>query len=456
MYLPSDTAFEEACRTLDALLDELQFLDTDDIKSPVFNQLRRLNEQLLSCLDETGWLDIRRAVERNVLPKAQKLAQQSNLDGAEVFSVANLDALGPNGNILRLLAAAQVKQRMAQSDDQTVPRLESTDVTLLDLVEVQGRQTPPFRLGTLKEGEGEIPVVVELVTIDDKHSDVERCKRLIQRLEGVLSLGTTNTLPGFCALNCRGIYFDVDKQLIGLAYAYPPQASSSPAHVVSFAQLLAETPEPIDYENNVVVSIDDRVRLARDLALAVSNFHHIGWMHKNISSHTVLFFHDASLPPNDAAQPRPKPRHLDLSAPAFIGFSHSRKQDETTMSSKRYYTSIELRAYHHPEYTGDGTGGYGRKYRAGFDYYSLGLVLLELGHWWPLKNIVRNLDNRVALQDRVLRRSVPFLAGAIGEGYARATRACLSGELENGSVEENFSKLVIAPLEEMVSRRSKM
>ncbi|TGJ79367.1 hypothetical protein E0Z10_g9384, partial [Xylaria hypoxylon] len=149
-------------------------------------------------------------------------------------------------------------------------------------------------------------------------------------------------------------------------------------------------------------------------------------------------------------------RRLALSAPALIGFSHSRQKDETAMSSKRYHMSTELRAYHHPEYAGEGGGGDREAYRPEFDYYSLGLVLLELGHWWPLRNIVQDRHDRAAVRDYVLQRSVPFLAGAMGEAYARATEACLSGVLEGESVEENFSSLVIAPLEERLGYGSRM
>ncbi|KAF2962795.1 hypothetical protein GQX73_g10778 [Xylaria multiplex] len=432
LHLPADAAFDDACKTLDVLLDELRLLAHDDLTFPLFSQLRRLNEQLLSCLDVAGRLSIRRAVERNAIPIARKLARESKLppDAASTSEAALLGS-GPKANILRLLAAAQVKARMGQKDGQVVPRLKSADVTLNDSPKVADNTTTTttmFRLGTLRQDGGtvEIPVVVEEMTIDAKHAKPEYSDRLFKRLENVLSLGTADTLRDFRALNCCGIYFDMDNELIGLTYRYPPQVnssssssnSSSSTRVVSLAQLLAELPDTVDYKRNLVVGVDDRARLARDLALAVANFHHIGWMHKNL---------------------RPK--------------------DETAMSSKRYHTSFELRAYHHPEYAGEGSGAGGgdrEAYRPEFDYYSLGLVLLELGHWWPLRAIVpeRHRRDRAALRDYVLQRSVPFLAGAVGEAYAHATEACLSRNLGGESVEEDFSRLVIAPLEEQLGTRT--
>ncbi|TGJ81232.1 hypothetical protein E0Z10_g7550, partial [Xylaria hypoxylon] len=292
LYLPTDAAFDQACKTLDALLDELRLLAQDDLEFPLFSQLRRLNEELLSCLDVNGRLSIRRAVERSAIPIARKLARESKLPDTSVSETTLLGS-GPKANILRLLAAAQVKARMGQKDSQAVPKLKSTDVTLFDPPGVAKTATT-FRLGTLKQdGDAvEIPVVVEEMTIDAKHAKPEYSDRLFKRLENVLSLGTAETLQDFRALNCNGIYFDTDNELIGLAYRYPSKASgsNSSTRVVSLAQLLDEMRETVDYSRNVVIGLDDRVQLAHDLALAVSNFHHIGWMHKNISSHTVLFF----------------------------------------------------------------------------------------------------------------------------------------------------------------------
>lgn len=477
LYLPNDAAFDQLCKTLDALLDELRLLAQDDVGTPLFSQLRRLNEQLLSCLDTAGRLRIRRAVERDTIATVHDLARESGLPET-TMSETSLLASGPNANVLRRLAAAQVKKRMGKRNGQAVPRLQSTDVTLLN--PPKGPATPrTFRLGMLKQGGDavEIPVVVEEMTIEPKHAKAENSDRLFRRLENVLSfsLGNTDTLSDFRALNCSGIYFDMAKELIGLTYRYPSNtttttttvttsSSDGPARVVSLAQLLTEHPDTVDYKHDVVIGLDDRIQLARDLALAVSHFHQIGWMHKNLSPYNVLFFHDnaTAAPPSAArSSPRPPPRHLALSAPALIGFSHSRPEHATVMSSKRYTTDPELRAYHHPEYAGEGGGaeggsGSGRSpeaYRPEFDYYSLGLVLLELALWRPLREIVLDRRNRTVMKKHLLQRVVPFVTGPMGEAYMRATEACLSGVLgsgDGGSVQEDFSRLVIEPLEKLL------
>ncbi|KAJ3576580.1 hypothetical protein NPX13_g3650 [Xylaria arbuscula] len=228
LYLPTDAAFDQACKALDALFDELRLLShQDELEFPLFSQLRRLNEQLLSCLDVYGRLSIRRAVERNTIPIARKLALKSKLPDT-IVSETTLLSSGPNASILQLLAAAQVKARMGQKGSLAVPRLKRTDVTLCDLPK-DAQIEPTFRLGKLKQDGGavEIPVIIEEMTIDAKHAKPENSDRLFRRLENVLSLSTADTLRDFGALNCSGIYFDMESELIGLTYRYPPRATNS-------------------------------------------------------------------------------------------------------------------------------------------------------------------------------------------------------------------------------------
>lgn len=60
------------------LLEELRLL-ADDIEFPLFAQLRRLNEELLLCLDVAGRLSIRRTVESKAIHIARELAGKSEL-----------------------------------------------------------------------------------------------------------------------------------------------------------------------------------------------------------------------------------------------------------------------------------------------------------------------------------------------------------------------------------------
>jgi hypothetical protein len=122
-----------------------------------------------------GRLSPRRAVERNAIPIARQLARESKLPYISVSEAALLGS-GPNANIPRLLAAAQVNALTDQKDDQTVPKLKSTDGMLFDPPKI-ANTAKTFRLDILKKDGSteEITVVVDEMTIDTKHAKPEYC-----------------------------------------------------------------------------------------------------------------------------------------------------------------------------------------------------------------------------------------------------------------------------------------
>ncbi|EHK43558.1 hypothetical protein TRIATDRAFT_226191 [Trichoderma atroviride IMI 206040] len=284
---------------------------------------------------------------------------------------------------------------------------------------------------------------------------------LFQRLENVLAL-SSRAASTFRALICKGLYYDEQRHTIGLIYSFPQGplqgalAKEVKPRVLQLAEVLRRYGDPVDYERNIIVSIDERLRLAYNLAMAVFEFHKIRWLHKNISSYNIIFFDTEADDDQDAddddKESRP-PRKISLASPFLIGFSHSRP-DEASMYSNKLYGSDELLyAFHHPNY--GGVDGKFTPYRTEYDYYSLGLVLLEIGLWWPLEAIMGEELSREEKRMQILSRSVPFLAGSMGESYAEVVKACLS-DGEDGlrragsSVDENFERLVVTPLERLL------
>jgi len=72
---------------------------------------------------------------------------------------------------------------------------------------------------------------------------------------------------------------------------------------------------------------------------------------------------------------------LDFRNPYIVGFNHSRRDglDEYTEGAE---ATMAHREYQHPTYRMGSTA-----FQKSFDYYSLGLVLLEIGTWNSLSNI---------------------------------------------------------------------
>ena len=94
------------------------------------------------------------------------------------------------------------------------------------------------------------------------------------------------------------------------------------------------------------------------------------------------------------------------------------------------------RDHQHPDYRGNNL-----RYRAEYDYYSLGIVLLDIGLWKPLDKISKALakiydpldasNNRsTPLYDCICQRCVPNLRLSMGSRYQRTVETCLQGNFE--------------------------
>ncbi|KAK3342311.1 prion-inhibition and propagation-domain-containing protein [Neurospora tetraspora] len=128
-------------------------------------------------------------------------------------------------------------------------------------------------------------------------------------------------------------------------------------------------------------SLSQRVDLALKLCTTVLNLHSVNWLHKGIFSDNVIFyFHsfDWDTEPEKRKQPV-----YDPGKPLLCGFGYSRPENSKT-TARSLDTAWDL--YRWPaiqrEHPTD------QNSRKTYDLYSLGLVLLEIGHWKPLDEIL--------------------------------------------------------------------
>lgn len=185
-------------------------------------------------------------------------------------------------------------------------------------------------------------------------------------------------------------------------------------------------------------ALGDKFKLAHALAASIAEFHKVGWLHKNISSSNIIFF-----------SPQGSSPEKHISRPYVIGFSHSRPALGIT---KGYY-DIKFNDYQHPEYLKNEL-----RFNSKFDYYSLGLVLLEIGYWESLHEMTQRWrGSSEEFRDRLLKKRVPRLKEKMGDTYFRAVDVCLrsgfeaNGESEDGvdgttALHLEFGKLVVAQL----------
>lgn len=494
--------------------------------TPLFARLRRLNGELLAWLSSGARKSVRTTAELKVMPRVTEIYSTTPgaAKGEQTVTAGTTDTEGtkPVDNVkLLLLCAANVAKLMARSSS-SVRRINREHLTLvsrkvlegleegvkkggvvrteedpegsdlssnddlsdvesleeeepIDKEEKESQEVRSFRLAELDQGEGsnaiKIPVIVEELEIArDDYNSADMSERLFSSLESVLSLPASQA-SRLGALTCAGICHDTEQMHIKLLYRYPqaPDAvdPSRPPRVRHLAEILGIFQgSSVNSTLGLYISIDERLRLARDLAAAVFEFHKIQWWHKNISSYNVLlfFYDDTALPSLSSSVRRatdPPFSKLVLGKPYMIGFSHSRP--ENAGYSNKMHAQPAVFPYRHPDYAGadavDDRTSPG--FLAEYDYYSLGLVLLEIGMWERLgRFFVQDYTlSRDKMRSQIVDDLVPVLEGTLGSLYSSAVRACLSGELSgNGedadlaSVDEMFERMVLRPLETLLRR----
>ena len=163
-------------------------------------------------------------------------------------------------------------------------------------------------------------------------------------------------------------------------------------------------------------ALEDRFQLARRLAAALSRLHKVGWVHKNISAFSIIF----SLPPSPRAP-------QGIPPPYLIGFNHSRPDDPNSWSKTPPYC-MAVTDYCHPEYSKQTKRV---RYQTWFDWYSIGLVLLEIGLWRTLGSMTRGKEALPPekILEYILQKYVPQLDFYMGKGYRRVVKRCLKGQI---------------------------
>ena len=137
-----------------------------------------------------------------------------------------------------------------------------------------------------------------------------------------------------------------------------------------------------------------------------------------------------------------------------MGFQHSRPDQLGQYTVGPHEDEV----YRHPYYQPSESKLEGHGFRRAYDYYSLGLVLLEIGLWKPLWVIKRAHEglSAEALRQKIVKKYVAQLETFVGEPYQTAVMACLDGtfdDLDEATAESNvslsrlFAKRVVQPLE---------
>jgi hypothetical protein len=223
----------------------------------------------------------------------------------------------------------------------------------------------------------------------------------------------------FRVFDCLGYCMDNSAPRFGITFRLPSDYNLERDSVpMSLFEVMTDYPKDIPY-------LGDRFGLAYLLAESVHALHTTGWLHKSICSRNVLLFRKNLHP----AVPGISHRPVSLETPYFTGFALSRPDGPATDSSLTA-PILEVAIYRHMDVQGSGGRAISR-YRAIYDVYSLGMVLLEIGTWQTIQSFYpRGAASDFDFGRLLLQKVVPRLGVSMGENYMNAVRKCLEGSFE--------------------------
>lgn len=181
-------------------------------------------------------------------------------------------------------------------------------------------------------------------------------------------------------------------------------------------------------------SLGDRFLLASLLANSLSYIHAVGWLHRSLSSRNVICF-------------SPDGKN-EIKHPYLSGFEYARLDSNQEVSEVDQDSTSTLHC--HPDYRQSSRRN---KYRRSFEFYSLGILLIEIALWKRIEVFDDGTFEPHTFTRHLCRKVVPMLEYYMGSAYCDATLLCLDpsrfglGDDEGERLSEAFSQRVVQPLD---------
>lgn len=194
-------------------------------------------------------------------------------------------------------------------------------------------------------------------------------------------------------------------------------------------------------QNKEIVVLEHKFTLAARICTSMYHLHSASWFHKNLQATNIIFFMNMKDSSNSFS--------TDNIDPYLVGFQHSRPDGEIWHSDYDVYSGASSQ-YRHPDYVPGET-----RFEMKFDYYSLGVLLLEIGFWIPIASFrIKHRDvSKHAFRGLLIERYAPQLRTKMGSLYTNIVITCLKGvfdgvaeQLEGGGIIDAFFWRVVAPL----------
>ncbi|CAF9940906.1 MAG: hypothetical protein HETSPECPRED_002674 [Heterodermia speciosa] len=278
----------------------------------------------------------------------------------------------------------------------------------------------------LQDGHSEFPVVLEYASTLDSSSSTDSLKR--RGKEMVESLRAPPQTPDHQgiyvgAMELLGWFEDPHQSRYGLVYRTPKNGTDEKSHHPprshmsqhqQSANLLCFLQHSGDTETLNIPSLEDRFRLAYNLASSLYHFHAQGTTHRNLNSNNVMFFFSG--PPRGYAK-EPEPWKEGAIRKPFLASFDQSDEDALDGQEEPFISSI----YRHPRTN----RGERSAYKPAYDLYSLGIILIEIGLWMPISRLWKTRYSRSDFKVRLQRVYIRKLAAKCGTTYMRVVENCL-------------------------------
>ena len=262
---------------------------------------------------------------------------------------------------------------------------------------------------------------------------------LLQRIKTITAFRNNiqDLLP---ILKSRGYYHAPSNHYFGIVYELPSFAEDTLP--MSLRDIIHQTDN-----RSLQPSLSLKFDLAIKLVECVLSLHKAGWLHKNISSFNIMCFPGVFLT-----------KAASIARPYIIGFNYSRLNGKTVFTEGPGHEH-DLREYQHPEYLKSIKRDYGHdgntsvRYSQEFEYYSVGLVLLEIGLWRTLHRVTKPIEGSPReMLERLLKDFIPVVKTHMGDYYGDAITACLTSDFgvseDPHEARRAFETQVVNPIRE--------
>ncbi|KAF8540172.1 hypothetical protein BDD12DRAFT_834625 [Trichophaea hybrida] len=404
--------------------EELQFIESWSARnlSPTFVRLKTLNDKLWASMSPQLVDEMNRMLQSamndgRICEDLQYISQTLQSDISSEYN--DIGALtGSKHYVVDSETIESTNETYANSGKHDELLLQNFDFCITS-------QFDAHSIGTsqqLGDDDGPACVLVEWITYNS-HWGEELYAR-VPKIARLLSNSTWIERSGLQVLQCRGYCREERKKRFGLVYEIP-MLSPKP---ITLRKLIKSTNKRRDRP-----MLGQIFELARKIVHCVLEVHKVGWLHKTVSSYNIVFL------PTTASEPVP------VVSPYLIGFNHS--HDEHRQSTTEGPADEIQRQYHHPEYLQNGHG-----FRPEHDYYSVGLVLLEIGRWRILSQLTRRMVGLTLHQrsEELVKECVNNLRNSMGDRYCDAVKACLTSDFgescDRNEIRDQFEAKVVKRL----------